>query len=511
MNRSIYFLVFLLLSILYQQYELYATSITVSGNSGSTYYLFDQSLNELDSEIINGFIEVTAGTYIVKLNNCYKQVSINDGDNLIIKTARLCVLGQNNKWFYVYKNPKLEYLTASRTNSSVDLLEGKYIIKINNTFYTITLSEEQNIQIQPEIIKVLGTGLDTYYVYDNNMNELARSVTNTELGIFPGEYFVKLNNTIKKISVEPNQRYIIKSGTITVTGTGRTEYYVFYDTRTFNIYNNILDNSFKDMKIALNTSINSLKIAAGMDDKPNISSNSYSNFLNLKQLKNRKTNESVELFPGDYLIMLNKTFITANVQEGQNTIVKSSTASISGKGNSAFYVYDLSYNLLQSASTNDQVELFPGEYVFKLNNTYQTEKVLEGQNKFVKSGTLLVSGYTGTPCYVYDIDKNEQLCSASINQQIEIFPGNYVLKLRNSFINATVNWDQTTIIKTGTMIVSGISGKFYVYDCLNYNQVAYSSVNQKIDLLPGNYIVNYNKKSQVINITEEKDAELNFQ
>ncbi len=165
----------------------------------------------------------------------------------------------------------------------------------------------------------------------------------------------------------------------------------------------------------------------------------------LTELSHNFTNKQIELFPGTYTVKLNNIVRTATVQEEQNTIVKSGTVSVSGTGSTYYYVYDSDFNELSHKFTNKQIELFPGNYTVKLNKTFHAATVQEEQNTVVKSGTVSVSGTGSTYYYVYDSDFNE-LAHNFTNKQIDLFPGNYTVKLSDAVQTANVHEEQHTII-----------------------------------------------------------------
>jgi len=507
MKRSLLLEFLLFIFILSSTVMIQAADLTVEGLGKTNYYLYDDHLNSIGSAKTNDTIEVTAGAYIIKLNNCYKKILIQETENnVIIKTGSISVSGSGLTNYYVYRDERLSYIASKQTNDKVELFPGNYIVKLNKIFKVAIVSEGQETHLKTGSLEVIGTGLHDYKVYDINMNEsLVQEDTNDEVELFPGNYILMLNKTTKNAKVEGDKKTIVKSGNITVTGTGETNYYVYYDSDSTNTIINEIDNN---ERIGLPNAINALKIVSGMDGIP-ISLPSYIFFNNSDYLKSQTTNQQVELFPGDYLLKMNKTFHTANVKESQNTIIRSGTVSVSGNGSTTFYVYDLYNNNLNSAVTNRKIELFPGEYTLKLNNIRQNTKVIGDQNTIVRSGTINVSGDGSSSYYVYD-SNNIYLKSTNTNRQIELFPGNYYLKLLNTFQTATVTADQTLIVKTGFISISANEGNYYIHDVLYYNSLTSSSANKSIYLFPGEYIVKYNNSTQIVDVKKDQESLVTF-
>jgi len=244
-------------------------------------------------------------------------------------------------------------------------------------------------------VSVTGTGKARFYVYDSDLNELAHAYTNQQVELASGDYPVKLNNTARIVTVTAEQNTVIKAGSITLEGTGNTTFYVY--------------NS------------------------------------DLSKLAYARTNEQIELFPGTYTVKLNETVQTATVQEGENTLVKAGSIRVRGTGKNLFYVYNSDLSELAYAYTNKQIELFPGTYTVKLNETVQTATVQEGENTLVKAGSVSVVGTGRNLFYVYNSDFRK-LAYAYTNKQIELFPGTYTLKLDKTVQTATVYEGQNTSI-----------------------------------------------------------------
>jgi len=488
---------------------LHATSIIIEGTGETTYYMYDENLNQLFSAKTNEKIELESGDYIVKLNNCLKKVSIQDGVDTILKAGRVNVSGTGMSNYYVFKDLKMQYISYTNTNKDIELLPGTYCIKLNNTFQTVEIYEGQQTQINSGVITVLGTGIYNFYVLDIDMNQLAYANTNKEIEIFPGNYLLLLNKTFTTASVKESQKTIVKSGAITVTGIGSTNYYVYNE---LNVDINNGNDINIDGKVELQDAISVLQILTNLDTINNVKIvlTKGCNFQNIEHLCYAQTNKQLELFPGKYTLQLNKTFCSAEVEEGQNTIVRSGSLSVSGNGSSYFYVYNSNDVQLAYNNTNKQIELFPGSYKLQLNKTSCISNVTEGQNTIVKSGTISVSGNGSAYFYVYD-NNNVQLSYANTNKQIELFPGDYKLKLNNTFCNGSITEDQHTIVRSGTVSVSGDgSNYYYVYDPTYFFQLSYNSTNKQIELLPGQYIVKYSETTKIADVDEEQNTQIEF-
>jgi hypothetical protein len=181
-------------------------------------------------------------------------------------------------------------------------------------------------------VVVSGTGQGFYYVFDaSGAEQLASSLTNHPIDLFPGDYIVALQGVRRPIRIEGGRRTTLGTGRVLVPGTGGNFYY--------------------------------LHDATGQT-----------------QLGSSLTNGTLEAFPGDYTVVLHGVPARATVQAGRDTSVATGSMMVPGSGSSFYYVFDeKGEKQLASRLTNTAIELFPGSYTVALNQTRRSVRVVAGE------------------------------------------------------------------------------------------------------------------------------------
>jgi hypothetical protein len=176
---------------------------------------------------------------------------------------------------------------------------------------------------------------------------------------------------------------------------------------------------------------------------------------------------------------------------------------VSGKGQHLYYVFDgagtkqLGYSL-----TNAPIDLFPGDYVVVLNGVRRPVRVAHRRRLTLESGTVTVSGSGGTLFYVHDTTGKTQLGYALTKASIEIFPGDYRVTLNGVTVPATVRPGRDTAIAAGRLMAPGSgSTLYYVYNAAGTARLTYAMTNSEVELLPGEYQVELNSVRRVARVT----------
>jgi hypothetical protein len=190
--------------------------------------------------------------------------------------------------------------------------------------------KSETVDMQPGLF-VSGTGGSFYYVFDSaGAKQLASSLTNRPIDLFPGDYLVALQGIRRAIRVEPGRRTTVQTGRVTMSGTGNHFYYVH-------------DATVK------------------------------------QQLGSSLTNAAMELFPGNYTVVLHGVRAPVTVQAGHDTTIPAGTIVVPGSGQNFYYVYDDKGKSIASALTNTSLDLIPGSYLISLNESKRSVRVVAGQ------------------------------------------------------------------------------------------------------------------------------------
>ncbi|QTA84180.1 Uncharacterized protein dnm_001740 [Desulfonema magnum] len=449
---------------------LEAGIVSVAGTGDDKFYVYDETGtgDSLAYAKVNEEIELFPDTYTLSLNKSRQNITVETGIKAVAVAGLISVSGTGQDTFYIYDDDLSgDSLAYAKTNQDIELLPGSYIASVNNTRETAEVEPGEKTVLTAGLVSVSGNGKDDFYVYDTAGNKLDYADTNKEVEVFSGDYTVAVNETSQQIAVESGEKTVLTAGSISVSGTGTDDFYV-YNTEG-------------------------------------------------KQLDYTKTNGEVEVFPGTYVVRVNKTKQTATVQAGEKRTLAAGRLTVLSPGEApsyfgpSYYVYDSDGNKLDSSSLNGEIELFPGSYRVLLNDTAQNASVQAGEETVLLAGTLSVSSTSAnTSFYVYNSDEDE-LGHASVNSRFYVFPGNYIVSLRTVRQNARVYAGEKTVLEAGTLSVSSISktgnATFYVYDSA-WNKLGYASTNKEVEMFPGTYTLRLNDTEKAAMVQAGKNAVL---
>ncbi len=286
------------------------------------------------------------------------------------------------------------------------------------------------------IVMVSGTGQGLVQVKDGAGNTVGTGTTNSEITVPAGEYTVVLNRTPRTALVEAGQKTVLSAGTLLVSGTGADRYSVY------------------DREGQL--------------------------------LGSAPTNSEIELFPGTYIAELGGSRQTVVVEAGNQ--LEAGQVQVFGPGSGLYGLYDSHEQLLDTASLNQWVELFPGTYHLRLNGTGQTVEVEAGQAVSVPAGAIQVSGTGQDIWYVLDEQEN-RLAYAHTNQSLPLFGGSYQLSLNNTRTEAEVTPPSRTELSATVLEISGTGQELFFVRDGSGQQITYLRTNQPLEVFPDTYTV----------------------
>lgn len=248
-------------------------TLTVSGSTSETYYVFDSTGVQLGYETLRRPISCFPGRYTVSVNSTEVTAKIRPNELTEIHAGSVVVSGTTDEYYYVLGsgNKQLNYNTLRKP---LAFLPGEYEVKVNNTSMKAEVLAGKVTELQTGNLLVNGLTEEYYYVTDSAGNALNFQTLNKPLAFFPGRYQVKVNNTTMDGSVLPGQTTEFATGSLTLTGAGTGYYYV-------------LDQS--------------------------------GNQLNYNSL-----NRSLSFFPAEYIVKLGASTHKATVSAGQRTALNAS-------------------------------------------------------------------------------------------------------------------------------------------------------------------------------------------
>ncbi|MEY3219183.1 MAG: hypothetical protein RIT27_540 [Pseudomonadota bacterium] len=305
-----------------------------------------------------------------------------------------------------------------------------------------------------ETFVVLGTGQDTYYVYDEfKRNYKVSTVTNKEVQLSVGNYLVCLRDFCQSFTIQAGQKTTFQAGTITVSGIGLDSFYV------------------------------------------------YDEFARA-YLGNTYTNKEMEFLPAKYVVKLNNVPQEVVVESGKKTIVQAGLLSVAGIGLDEFQVYDnFDKNLSKSNYTNKWVELLPADYSIYLNGTKQKATIKAGEKTVLKAGTIMVLGVGLDYFYVNDALTEKRLSSGRYTgKDAEVFPDTYSIVLNIGKMPATVKVGERTLLQSGVLKLPNGSGSFSVVDAED-KVIGYGSPNGQYEEFLGTYHIKGNGLDLMMTVT----------
>jgi len=496
---------------------LTAGVVSVAGIGDDKYYVYDETGtgDYLAYAKLNEEIELFPDIYVLGLNNSRQSVAVEAGEKSVPVPGSVIVSGTGQDLFYVYNDDLSgDSLAYAKTNQDINLFPGDYIASINDTTETATVKAGEKTILTAGTVSVSGTGADDFYIHDTFGKQLDYTDINKEIEVFSGDYTVSVNKTVHPATVESGQKTVLTAGSISVSGTGTDDFYV-YDTAgtqlDYTDTNKVIEVFAGTYTVSLNDTRQTatvqgsekITLEAGrliVSGSTPTSTLYYVYDSEGRQLDSTYVNRETELFPSSYIVSLNDTTQTASIQAGEETLLVSGTLSVSSlstSGNTLFYVYDDARNELDHAITNKEVELFSGTYTVSLNDTQATATVQPGEKTVVEAGTVSVSSISTTGnarFYVYD-DAWSDLDYAYTNKEVELFPGTYKVSLNDTRTTATVQPGEKTVLESGTVSVSSISitgnARFYVHDDA-WNDLGDAYTNKEVELFPGSYTVSLN-------------------
>jgi hypothetical protein len=117
------------------------------------------------------------------------------------------VLGTGQDTYYVYDEFKRNNKGAAVTNKEVLLSVGNYLVCLRDYCQPFSMQTGKKTTFQAGTITVSGIGLDSFYVYDEfARGYLGNTYTNKEMEFLPAKYVVKLNNVPQEVMVEAGKK-----------------------------------------------------------------------------------------------------------------------------------------------------------------------------------------------------------------------------------------------------------------------------------------------------------------
>jgi len=368
--------------------------IEVLASTDSYFTVHDNAGKQITSEHVNAIRAVPAGDYQVAINDSKHATSAKSNTLTKCVTGAVLVSGKTDE-YYAVLDQAARQLASAHVGSALSLFPGSYKVRLNNTEVSANLQAGATVELKSGSMNV-DVGTDEYYaVLDAGARQLASSHVGRALGLFPGSYAVRINNTEGRADVRASEITNVPAGVLLVHGP-TDEYYA------------IADNAGK-------------QLASAHLEKP------------------------LGLFPATYSVKLNNTSAVVTVTARVTSEVKAGTMVLQGATDEYYAVLDSAGTQLASAHLGRPLSFMPGTYRAKLNNTATQVQVEAGRVGEYHSGSLTVAT-TKSGYYVVLDTSGTQLVSKQVNQPVSLIPGKYSVKLGDNSRSATVTAGQSVVL-----------------------------------------------------------------
>ena len=326
---------------------------------------------------------------------------------------------------------------SAHVNALLPLKPGEYQLKINNSVHTAAVESGMLTKCPTGGVLVKGSTDAYYHVFDEDGTELASAHVGVGLSLFPARYQIRLNNSRSGAQIQSGTRVTLTTGTVGVDATTDEYFYIFDSAGT--------------------------------------------------QLASSHLRRPVDLFAGTYTVKVNNVESKVDVHADEASNVAAGTLVLEGPTDEYYYVFNSAGTQLASAHLGRSLALFPGSYKVKLNNSTADTSVATGLVT-IGSGSFALRGATDEYYYVFD-RAGAQLASAHLGRPLSFLPGDYLAKLNNVSIAVHVDAGRAHDQQTGSLTVnSSASGDYAVFDSAGA-QLASKQLNQPVSLPAGEYSV----------------------
>lgn len=228
-----------------------------------------------------------------------------------------------------------------------------------------------------------------------------------------------------------------------------------------------------------------------------------------KALQYDTLGKAISLMPGTYRVKVNNTEVPAEVKLSRTTEIKTGTLVVRGGTNEYYYAADTLGKQLNYNTLEKPLAFLPGSYTVKVNNTETKADVVAGQVTELKTGTLLVKGLTDEYYYVSD-SVGKQLNYQTLNKTLAFFPGSYRVLVNKTEKTVDVVAAQTVEAQTGSLMVEGTGSDYYYVSDKSGNPLNYSSLNKALSFFPAEYAVKLGQSSRTASVTPGQTVSVNF-
>jgi hypothetical protein len=224
-----------------------------------------------------------------------------------------------------------------------------------------------------------------------------------------------------------------------------------------------------------------------------------------KPVNHQTLGKTLALEPGKYQLKVNNSAHTVAVERGKLTSCSTGALLMSGTTSEYWYVQDTTGKALQHDTLGKAISLIPGTFRLKVNNTEVATEVKLNQTTEIKTGTLVVRG--GTNEYYYAASTGKALNHNTLEKPLAFLPGSYTVKVNNTEAKADIVAGEITELKTGTLVVKGLTDEYYYVIDSAGKPLSHQSINKTLAFFPGSYRVLVNKTEKTVDVAAAQTVE----
>jgi hypothetical protein len=130
-----------------------------------------------------------------------------DKGQAVVESSSLVVSGGGRDLYRVYDSSGQKQLGSKFTGQLIDLLPGTYQIQLNETRQKVTVQANQKALVESGSLIVSGNGRDLYRVYDSSgQKQLGSKFTGQLIDLLPGSYHVDLHQSRVPVQVRAKEK-----------------------------------------------------------------------------------------------------------------------------------------------------------------------------------------------------------------------------------------------------------------------------------------------------------------
>lgn len=225
-----------------------------------------------------------------------------------------------------------------------------------------------------------------------------------------------------------------------------------------------------------------------------------------KTVANQTVGGRVELAPGTYALRLNNSAHTTSVVEDSLTRCLPGALVVSGATKETYRVKDATGKQLAYGTLGQALSFFAPALYVSVNQSDAPTKLKPGRTEEIKAGTVIVHGTTSEYYYVHDTT-GKQLGYGTLGKPFDVLPGSYIVKVNKTETVAAFNAGETREIATGTLLVRGSTSDYYYVTDASGKELHYQQLNKPLSFFPGTYRVRVNKTERPASVTASRETE----